>query len=111
MTKAYWINTFTQIRDTERLEEYVRLAGPAIGAAGGRFLARGTPQHALEGASSLRTTLIEFPSVQAAYDAYHSEGYQQALRALGDGADREIRIIQAVEDGVTPGGGPAAQKP
>jgi uncharacterized protein (DUF1330 family) len=97
MTKAYWINTFTAIRDTARLEEYIRLAGPAMRAGGGRFLARGNPEHALEGASSLRTTLIEFPSVQAAYDAYHSDGYQEALRALGDAADREIRIIKAAD--------------
>jgi uncharacterized protein (DUF1330 family) len=89
MTTAYWINTFTDIRDTERLERYVQLAGPAMRAAGGRFLARGNPDHALEGASLLRTTLIEFPSVQAAY--------QEALRVLGDAADREIRIIRAVE--------------
>jgi uncharacterized protein (DUF1330 family) len=96
MTTAYWINTFTDIRDTERLERYVQLAGPAMRAAGGRFLARGNPDHALEGASLLRTTLIEFPSVQAAYDAYHSTAYQEALRVLGDAADREIRIIRAV---------------
>jgi uncharacterized protein (DUF1330 family) len=97
MTKAYWINTFTDIRDTERLERYVELAGPAMRAAGGRFLARGNPDHALEGASLLRTTLIEFPGVQAAYDAYQSTAYQEALRVLGDAADREIRIIRAVE--------------
>ena len=97
MTKAYWINTFTAIRDAERLERYVALAGPAMRAAGGRFLARGNPEYALEGASRLRTTLIEFPSAQAAYDAYHSPAYQEALRVLGDAADREIRIISAVE--------------
>ena len=97
MTKAYWINTFTAIRDTERLQRYVALAGPAMRAAGGRFLARGNPDHAFEGATLLRTTLIEFPSAQAAYDAYHSDAYQEALRALGDAADREIRVISAVE--------------
>jgi uncharacterized protein (DUF1330 family) len=97
VTKAYWINTFTAIRDADRLEEYVRLAGPAMRAAGGRFLARGNPEHALEGASLLRTTLIEFPSVEAAYGAYHSDEYQAALRALGDAADREIRILKAVD--------------
>jgi uncharacterized protein (DUF1330 family) len=95
---AYWINTFTAINDEQKLARYIELAGPAMREAGGRFLARGNPAHALEGATSLRTTLIEFRSVDEAIAAYHSDGYQAALRVLGDGAEREIRII----DGVRP---------
>lgn len=95
---AYWINTFTAIHDDERLAAYVELAGPAMRAAGGAFLARGNPAHAFEAGTTQRTTLIQFPSVEAAVAAYHSDGYQAALRALGDGADREIRIIEGVPD-------------
>ncbi len=95
---AFWINTFTAVRDEQRLADYVALAGPAMRAAGGRFLARGEPDHVFEGASALRTTLIEFPSAEAARAAYHSDAYQAALRALGDGADREIRVITALPD-------------
>lgn len=90
---AYWINTFTEIRDEERLREYIDLAGPAMLAAGGRFLARGVPAHSLEHASGLRTTLIEFPTVEAALAAYRSAAYQRALEVLGDAARREIRIM------------------
>lgn len=97
MPKAYWINTFTAIRDPDRLEAYIRLAGPAMQAAGGRFLARGDPAAAFEGGTTTRTTLIEFPSVEAAVAAYHSTAYQEALRVLADGADRDIRIVEAVE--------------
>ncbi|MGQ0482967.1 MAG: DUF1330 domain-containing protein [Pseudonocardia sp.] len=43
-----------------------------------------------------RTTLIEFDSVEDAVAAYHSPGYQDALRALGDGAVRDLRIIESV---------------
>ena len=32
---AYWINTFTAIRDADKLAAYVALSGPAILAAGG----------------------------------------------------------------------------
>lgn len=96
MTVAYWINTFTAVHDEARLAAYVELAGPAMRAAGGRFLARGNPAHAFEAGTTERTTLIEFESVEAAVAAYHSDGYQAALRALGDGAEREIRIIQGV---------------
>ena len=92
---AYWINTFTAIRDQERLERYIALAGPAMRAHGGRFLARGNPERVFEGAVPLRTTLIEFPSVEDAVRAYESTEYQAALSALGDAADREIRVIAA----------------
>jgi uncharacterized protein (DUF1330 family) len=96
--KAYWINTFTAIHDQARLDAYVRLAGPAMRAAGGRFLARGDPAAAFEGGTTTRTTLIEFPSVAAAVAAYHSPAYQEALGVLGDAAEREIRIVEAVEE-------------
>lgn len=96
MSAAYWINTFTAIRDEERLAHYVKVSGPAMRAAGGRFLARGNPAHAFEGATTLRTTLIEFDSVEQAVAAYRSPAYQEALEVLGDAADREIRIIEAI---------------
>lgn len=90
---AYWINTFTAIHDEKRLQRYAELAGPAMVAAGGRFLARGNPAAVFEQARALRTTLIEFPDVAAATAAYESGAYQAALAALGDGAEREIRVI------------------
>lgn len=98
MPRAYWINTFTEIRDEERLTEYVALSGPAMRAAGGEFLARGNAAYAFEGGTLLRTTLIAFDSVEQAVAAYHSPGYQAALRALGDAADRQIRIVEGVPD-------------
>ena len=95
MAKAYWINTFRSITDTDRLAAYVELAGPAMRAAGGTFLARGLPAAAFESGLVERTTLIEFPSVEAAVAAYHSDDYQAALEALGDAAERDLRIIEA----------------
>ena len=93
---AYWINTFTDISDEARLARYIELAGPAMRDAGGRFLARGKPAYTFEDASELRTTLIEFDTVAAAVAAYRSPAYQAALRELGEGARREIRIIESV---------------
>lgn len=92
---AYWINTFREIRDSDKLAVYVELAGSAMADYGGRFLARGMPAAAFESGVLERTTLIEFPSVERAVAAYESPGYQRALEALGDGADRDIRIIEA----------------
>jgi uncharacterized protein (DUF1330 family) len=94
---AYWINTFTDISDEDRLARYIELAGPAMREAGGRFLARGNPAYTFEDATELRTTLIEFDSVDAAAAAYHSPAYQAALRELADGARREIRIVDGLD--------------
>ena len=97
MAKAYWINTYRSINDEEKLAAYVALAGPAIEAAGGRFLARGIPSLAYELGLLERTTLIEFDSIEAAEAAHEGPAYQEALRALDGGADRDLRIIGAEE--------------
>ncbi len=97
MAKAYWINTFLEVSDDAKLAGYVELAGPAMLAGGGRFLARGVAAHVFEGAVRERTTLIEFPSVDAAVATYHSPAYQAALAVLAGGAKREIRIVEALD--------------
>ena len=98
MPKAYWINTFRSVTDELRLQRYIALAGPAMRAAGGRFLARGNAAAAFEGGSLERTTLIEFASVEQAVAAYHCSAYQEALMALGSGAERDLRIVEAVDE-------------
>jgi uncharacterized protein (DUF1330 family) len=41
--------------------------------------------------------ISEFPSVEKAREAYNSLGYQAALKALGDGAVRDLRIVEGLE--------------
>jgi uncharacterized protein (DUF1330 family) len=96
MAKALWINTFRAVHDPEKLAAYVALAGPVMAEFGGRFLARGTPARVYESGVTERTTVIEFDSVARAVAAYESPDYQHALAVLGDGAERDIRIIEAV---------------
>jgi uncharacterized protein (DUF1330 family) len=95
MPKAYWINTFRSVRDPQKLADYIELAGPAMRESGGRFLARGQPARVFEAGVMERTVVIEFDSVDQAVAAYHSPGYQRALRVLGDGAERDLRIVEA----------------
>lgn len=97
MAKAYWITLYRSIRDPEALAAYAKLAGPALQAAGGRFLARGLPAVVHENGLNERSVLIEFDSVQQAVAAHDSPAYQEALRALGNGADRDLRIVAGVE--------------
>jgi uncharacterized protein (DUF1330 family) len=96
MAKAYWICAYRCVRDLEALAGYARLAGPALHAAGGRFLARGLPARVYEGGLEQRIVLIEFDSVAQAIAAHDSPGYQQALRVLGNAADRDLRIVESV---------------
>ena len=97
MTKAYWINTFRSVSDPDRLAAYIELAGPVMRGSGGRFLARGTPARVFESGVLERTIVIEFDSVETAVATYESPAYQEALRVLGDGAERDIRIIKALD--------------
>lgn len=94
MPKGYWITAYRNISDPEKLAAYAKLAGPAITAAGGRFLARSSASKVYEAGHKERTVLIEFDSVEKAIAAYESEAYQKAKAALGDGVERDIRIVE-----------------
>jgi len=96
MAKAYWITLYRSIRDQEALNAYAKLAGPAIQAGGGRFLVRGVPARVYEGGLEQRTVVIEFDSVAQALATHDSPAYRQALHALGNGAERDMRIIEGV---------------
>ena len=96
MAKAYWIATYRSVHDPEALAAYAKLAAPALQKAGGRFLARGTPAKVYESGLSQRTVLIEFDSVARAIAAHDSPLYQEALRVLGKGVDRDMRIVEGI---------------
>jgi uncharacterized protein (DUF1330 family) len=96
MAKAYWVNTYRSISDTAAFEAYARLAGPAIEANGGRFIIRGNPTRTYEAGMMQRVVVIEFDSVEQALKAHDSDAYRAALNALGNGAERDIRIVEGV---------------
>jgi uncharacterized protein (DUF1330 family) len=96
MTKAYWVTTYRSINDADKVAAYARLAGPALTSAGGRFIARGEPSAVYELGLRQRTVVLEFESVEQAIEAHDSPAYQEALAVLGDGADRDIRIVGGV---------------
>lgn len=96
MAKGYFITCYRQIVDPAKLAAYVKLAGPAIEAAGGRFLARGVAAKAYESGQLERTVVIEFDSVDQAVAAHDSAAYKAALAALEGGAVRDVRIVSGV---------------
>ena len=94
MAKAYWIACYREISDPAKLAAYARLAGPAIEAGGGRFLARAVAAKAYEDGKVDRTVLIEFESVDQAIAVHDGAAYQAALALLKGGAVRDLRIVQ-----------------
>ena len=93
--KGYWL-TLCHITDSELYSKYIKLAGPAIEKYGGKFLARGGQQTKLEGESFERTVLIEFPSIDAAEEAYHSEEYKEALEFSAKSSVRHVLIVEGL---------------
>ena len=96
MAKAYWVATYRSVTNPDALAAYAKLSGPAIAKAGGRILVRGLPAHVYEAGLQQRTVVIEFDSVEQAKAAHDSPDYQEALAALANGAERDIRIMEAV---------------
>ncbi|HEY0426052.1 MAG TPA: DUF1330 domain-containing protein [Rhodopila sp.] len=96
MAKTYWIGTYRSISSPEKLAAYAQIAGPAITAGGGKFIVRGTPAKTYEAGLNQRTVVIEFESLAQAVAAHDSPAYQEALAALGDGAERDIRLVEGV---------------
>jgi uncharacterized protein (DUF1330 family) len=97
MPKAYWVTVYRAITDPAKLAAYAKLAPDAIAPFGGRYLARGQAAAAYESGQKERIVISEFPSVEKAIAAHDSHGYQAALKALGDGAVRDVRIVEALE--------------
>ena len=94
---AYWISTYREITDEAKVAAYAELAGPALRAAGGTFVARGLPEQTYEAGEATRTVVIVFESVEAARAAHDSVAYKEALAALDGGAVRDMRIVPGVE--------------
>jgi uncharacterized protein (DUF1330 family) len=96
MAKGYFIVSYRKITNQEAWAAYAKLAAPAIQKAGGRFIVRGMPQKTYEGGIKERVVVVEFDNIHKAVAAHESAAYQEALRALGNGAERDFRIVEGV---------------
>jgi uncharacterized protein (DUF1330 family) len=57
---------------------------------------RGDPAKVYEAGAMQRVVVIEFESVEKATAVHDSPGYQAALKALGNGAVRDLRIVEGL---------------
>jgi uncharacterized protein (DUF1330 family) len=97
MPKGYWVTVYRSISDPQKLAAYAKLAPPAVTPFGARYIARGTAAAAFESGQKERIVISEFPSLEKAIAAYNSPAYKKALDALGDGAVRDIRIVEGTD--------------
>jgi len=97
MPKAYWITFYREVKDPDKLAAYAKLAAPATAPFGAKYLARGTAAAAYEAGVLQRVVVTEFESLEKAKAAHDSPAYKEAVRVLGDGAVRDVRIIEGME--------------
>jgi uncharacterized protein (DUF1330 family) len=85
---------YRSISDTLALAEYARVTNPVVQAKGGHVIIRGTPARAPEAGLPLRTSVIEFDSLEKALAAYDDPAYRSAFRLIAGKVDRDFRIIE-----------------
>jgi uncharacterized protein (DUF1330 family) len=95
--KAYWVSCYRSIKDPDKLAAYAKLAGPALRARGGKYLALGVANEAYEAGLKQRMVIIEWPSLKDAIEAHDCPEYQAALKVFDNAAERDFRIIEGVE--------------
>jgi len=98
MPKAYLLVSHRgPVKDLEAWRAYAKLAGPAMMAAGGRFLIRNKPAKTYEAGLNESVILIEFENMDKALAAYDTPAYKEALKALGsNNAERDMRVVEGV---------------
>lgn len=96
MPTALWI-AHVQVTDAEAYGKYAALAGPAIAAHGGYFLARNGRYVQLEGNDRPRNVVARFPSLEKAVECYHSEAYQAALSHARGASVRDLMVVEEAE--------------
>jgi uncharacterized protein (DUF1330 family) len=96
MPKAYVIVDI-HVTDPDRYAGYIALAGPAVEAAGGRYLARGGPTVVLEGdRTPARIVILEFDDLDAARAWYDSPAYVAARAARSGAATGSLIAVEGV---------------
>jgi len=89
MAKGYFLSAHRSEADPIKKAAYNLLARDALEKAGEKLTVH-------ENGVNQSTVLIEFNTFDEAINAYHSGVYQEALLALDNGADRDIRIFEGI---------------
>ena len=93
MPKGYIVAHVT-VRDPDAYREYVERDTPILQGLGGSFVVRGGQSKVMEGSAHDRHVVIEFPSYQAALDAYNDPEYQEVAEIRRRTADSTIIVVE-----------------
>lgn len=96
MPKAYWVAQ-VDVDDADVYARYRAANAAAFDKFGARFVVRGGAQTEMEGKTRARTVVIEFPSLQAATDCYHSPEYQAAKAIRAPVSTGDLVIVEGYE--------------
>jgi uncharacterized protein (DUF1330 family) len=95
MAKGYIIGHIT-VTDPQAYPEYVRRDTPILNNLGGQFIVRGGQSQVPEGDTFERHVVIEFPSYQAALNAYNDPEYQEVAEIRKNAAKSVIIVVEGV---------------
>ena len=97
MSRGFWLVTTTVTNPA--FTEYVEAFQPWIESVGGSVFAKDLDGQTVEGKGGKLSVIIEFPSKQAAIDAYNSSEYQELSKLRwANSTDTNITIM---DGGVT----------
>ena len=94
--KGYWLSVYEKVADPKIQKKYAEKATVAIQKYSGKFLCRGGASICLEGVSSPRTVIVEFPNVADAEKCYNSKEYKEASNILKGNAKRNLQIVEGI---------------
>ena len=92
--KGYWVVCYQSVSNPAAVSEYSKLAATALESLGGRVLVGGKPAKTHEGGVDQSVVIVEFENLEKAIVAYESDLYMAALKVLGNGAQRDFRIVE-----------------
>lgn len=92
--KGYWVVCYKSVSNPAAVSEYAKLATTALEALGGRVIVGGKPAKTQEAGVDQSVFVVEFENLDKAIAAYQSDLYRKALKAFGNAAERDFRIIE-----------------
>jgi uncharacterized protein (DUF1330 family) len=94
-----YVLAMVEILQPERYPEYAPMAARAVEAFGGRYIARGGRQEALEGEwSPKRIAMIEFENMEKAKAWWNSEQYREAKALRQAIARTTLLVVEGLEN-------------